>query len=142
MPSKIANGQRDGIPTVVVEAWLARVPVVASLVGGMSEVIVEGETGLVFEPGDAHALAARVRSLLESQELSAALVTGGIKTAGEEFLPQKNVEKLLHEIESIGPVFTPQVGDHQAGSDEDPRKVTKLDVGEKTADHAGDERDH
>jgi glycosyltransferase involved in cell wall biosynthesis len=143
MPSRIApGGQRDGIPTVVVEAWLARVPVVASLVGGMSEVIFAGKTGLVFEPGDADALAARVRDLLESEALGESLVAGGAKTAVEEFSPQKNVEKLLSEIESLWPALTPQVGDHQAGGDENPREVPKLDVGEQTADHAGDKRDH
>jgi glycosyltransferase involved in cell wall biosynthesis len=143
MPSRIApGGQRDGIPTVVVEAWLAGVPVVASLVGGMAEVIVEGKTGLVFEPEDAGALAARVRDLLESEELGRSLVRGGSKTAVEEFSPQINVEKLLREIDSIGLALTPQVGNHQAGGDEDPREVTKFDVGEQTTDHAGDERDH
>jgi glycosyltransferase involved in cell wall biosynthesis len=103
MPSRIApGGQRDGIPTVVVEAWLARTPVVASLVGGMSEVVVEGKTGLVFDPGDAQALAGRVRELLASDELGSALVNGGLQMAGDEFSPQKNAGELLNKIESIG----------------------------------------
>jgi colanic acid/amylovoran biosynthesis glycosyltransferase len=103
MPSRItAGGQRDGIPTVVVEAWLARTPVVASTVGGMSEVVIDGKTAVVFEPGDASALADGMRAVLQSHELRRAVVAGGLETAVAEFSPRKNVGELLERIESIG----------------------------------------
>jgi glycosyltransferase involved in cell wall biosynthesis len=105
MPSKVVDGQRDGMPTVVVEAWLAGVPVVASLVGGMPEVIADGESGVVFEAGNAHALARRVEDLLESTELRDAVVAGGLRVAKDEFSPQNNAGELLERIESIGSVF-------------------------------------
>ena len=136
MPSRVsAGGQRDGIPTVVVEAWLSRTPVIASLVGGMPEVIVDGDTGLVFEPEDAGALAACVRRLLESDELAITLSAQGTATAETEFSPERNVGKLLEKIESASrPQVPPQVGDDQAGAERKPREVAELDVGEHPAD--------
>jgi len=102
MPSKVvAGGQRDGIPTVVVEAWLARTPVVASLVGGMAEVIEDGRTGLVFSPGDEGALAACVRRLLDSPETGEKLAEEGYRTAVTSFSPQRNVAQLLKTLESL-----------------------------------------
>lgn len=78
VPSLVTReGQRDGIPTVGVEAWLSRTPVIASLVGGMGEVIKNDETGLVFPPGDSDALAEAVIRLLNSPELQGTIVAGG-----------------------------------------------------------------
>jgi colanic acid/amylovoran biosynthesis glycosyltransferase len=102
MPSKVvAGGQRDGIPTVVVEAWLARTPVVASLVGGMAEVIEDGRTGLVFSPGDASALAGCVRVLLDSPERGERLAEEGYRTAVTSFSPEKNVGQLLATLDAV-----------------------------------------
>lgn len=104
VPSKVVKGgQRDGIPTVLVEAWLARTPVVASLVGGMSEVVSDEVTGLVFPPGDAGALAVCLRRLLESETLRTALVENGLRKATEEFAPGKNVTALAGAIQAASP---------------------------------------
>lgn len=98
-PSRVTpEGTRDGIPTVIIESWLADVPVVASLVGGMAEVIVDGETGLVFQPGNATGLAECLRRVITSDTLRDALATAGHRLAVEKFSPGKNVEKLLTEI--------------------------------------------
>ncbi|MFQ5511468.1 MAG: glycosyltransferase family 4 protein [Candidatus Krumholzibacteriia bacterium] len=99
VPSLVTSaGQRDGIPTVVVEAWLSRTPVVASLVGGMAEVIKRDETGLVFPAGDPEALAETLMRLLSAPELGSALAGQGHRVAGELFSPSRNVSMLLDEI--------------------------------------------
>lgn len=100
MPSIITpEGRRDGMPTVVVEAWLARTPVVASVVGGMAEVIIDESTGLVYPPGDERALASRITRLLEDEALRKKLVEQGHKLATESFSPERNVSRLLELIE-------------------------------------------
>ena len=65
MPSLIApSGDRDGIPNVILEALLCAVPVVASAVSGIPEVIREGDTGWLTTPGDPDALARAITELL------------------------------------------------------------------------------
>jgi glycosyltransferase involved in cell wall biosynthesis len=53
----------DAFPTVLLEAMAAGLPVVASNVGGIPEIVIQGRTGLLVPPGDPHALAAAVQSL-------------------------------------------------------------------------------
>src|SRR5439155_1715916 len=54
--------------TVAAEAAAAGVPVVASATGGLSEVVLDGETGVLVPPGDVRALAEAVGGLLASPE--------------------------------------------------------------------------
>lgn len=44
----------DGFPNVLIEAAALGVPVIASAVGGMRDILVDGDNGFVFEPGDVH----------------------------------------------------------------------------------------
>jgi glycosyltransferase involved in cell wall biosynthesis len=53
----------EGIPLTVIEAMLAGLPVVSTRVGGVGEVVVDGETGLLAPAGDDHALADHVLRL-------------------------------------------------------------------------------
>lgn len=56
--------------SVVLEAMVAGTPVVASRVGGLPEMVVEGETGLLVEPGDRQALGDAIRRLLGDRRLA------------------------------------------------------------------------
>ncbi|MCI0456894.1 MAG: glycosyltransferase, partial [Gemmataceae bacterium] len=57
----------EGLPNVVLEAAAARVPVVATAVGGTPEVIEEGVSGFLVPPGDPASLARRIRDVLDSE---------------------------------------------------------------------------
>ncbi|MCB0325392.1 MAG: glycosyltransferase, partial [Bdellovibrionales bacterium] len=57
------NGDSDGIPTVLPEAMLLRVPVVATDVGSISDLVVDRETGFLCRAGDAAALAQKLNEL-------------------------------------------------------------------------------
>jgi len=65
LPCKIASdGDRDGLPTTLLEAMARGVPVVSTRLPGISEAVPDGEAGLLAEPGDASGLAdAIVRTL-------------------------------------------------------------------------------
>jgi glycosyltransferase involved in cell wall biosynthesis len=65
------DGDVDGLPTVLLEAMAAGVPCVSTSVTGIPEVVIDGETGLLCEPGDVAALADTIarpaRALVEAQ---------------------------------------------------------------------------
>ncbi|HEY2783634.1 MAG TPA: glycosyltransferase family 4 protein [Fimbriiglobus sp.] len=58
----------EGLPNVALEAAAAGVPVVASAVGGVPEVVADGETGLLVPPGDADILAGQIVRLLTDHD--------------------------------------------------------------------------
>ena len=60
---------REGTPTAVLEAMRAGVPVVASAVGGVAEIVEDGRTGVLVPPGDAAALAGAIERLLDDEPL-------------------------------------------------------------------------
>ena len=58
------NGDRDGLPNVLMEAQSQGLPVVATNVSAIPELILDGETGLLAEPGDTAAIAAHLELLI------------------------------------------------------------------------------
>lgn len=63
------NGDRDGIPNVLVEAMATEMPVVSTAVSAIPELIEDGVTGLLAPQKDAAALAAAIEELLNDAEL-------------------------------------------------------------------------
>ncbi len=61
---------RDAAPIVLLEAGLAGLPIVAAKAGGIPEYLRDGETGLLFPPGDAEALAEKLATLLKDREFA------------------------------------------------------------------------
>ncbi len=65
----LSSGDRDGIPNALLEAMASGLPVVASAVGGIPEVIADRATGLLCAPDDPTALAERLILLLDNPSL-------------------------------------------------------------------------
>jgi len=65
--------EKEGLPRVVLEAMLMERPVVASRIPGVDEVVVDGKTGLLVEPGDHRALADALKGLFDSPEKRTAM---------------------------------------------------------------------
>jgi glycosyltransferase involved in cell wall biosynthesis len=66
---------------VAVEAMQAGRPVIASAAGGLADIVVDGETGLLTPPGDPAALAAALRRLLADKALREAMGEAGRRRA-------------------------------------------------------------
>jgi len=73
LPSVDLPTIREGLPTTVIEALAAGVPVVATDVAGVPEVVKHEENGLLVQQGDAAALTAAIARLLREPELAARL---------------------------------------------------------------------
>lgn len=102
MPSLITpSGDRDGIPTVILEALMHEVPVVASAVAGIPEVIRHGETGWLVPPGDTQALTQRVMEALTNQEESRRRAQSGRELVERKFASQKNYAELKASFERL-----------------------------------------
>jgi glycosyltransferase involved in cell wall biosynthesis len=87
----------EGLGLVAVEAQLCETPVIAFDSGGLPDVIQHGRTGLLVGERSAGALAAAVRSLLEREDLGAALGAAGRMRALATFAPE-SVGKRYAEI--------------------------------------------
>jgi glycosyltransferase involved in cell wall biosynthesis len=93
--------RHEGFPLAVVEGMLAGLPVVAADVGSVREAVLEGRTGYVVPPGEADAMAERLRRLLDDGDLARRLGTRGRERALELFTADVMVaafEALYREI--------------------------------------------
>ena len=77
----------------IAEGLAAGLPVVASEVGGVPEIIQDGETGILVRPRDPEAIAAAVVSLLEKPEYAASIGSRGRERVREMFSPARCAEK-------------------------------------------------
>lgn len=75
----------EGVPVVLMEAMAHGLPVVATRVGGVPELVEEGVTGRVVSPGDAAELAAALQQVLSSPDLAQAMGRKGRDVIHEHF---------------------------------------------------------
>jgi glycosyltransferase involved in cell wall biosynthesis len=81
--------ENEAFGMVFVEAMAAALPVVALDSGGVPEIVVDGETGLLSAPGDAPALARNLLAVLLDPPLAAELGAAGKRRALTRFSPQR-----------------------------------------------------
>jgi colanic acid/amylovoran biosynthesis glycosyltransferase len=88
------DGNRDGLPTVLLEAMALGTPCISTDVTGIPEIIRDGETGLIVPQGDAPALAASLERLLADAALRVGLATAARRLIETEFDTTRNTEAL------------------------------------------------
>jgi len=93
------NGRDEGVPTALLEALAAGLPVVASRTGGIPSIIEDEDNGLLVAPGDATALAEALRRLAADRNLRRRLARRGAKVGALYTWPElaPNLEALLRE---------------------------------------------
>jgi glycosyltransferase involved in cell wall biosynthesis len=82
----------EGFGIVLLEAMLAGLPVVATRVSAVPEIVVDGETGVLVEAGDSPAFALALGGLLADPERSRALGAAGLARARSQFSVQRMTE--------------------------------------------------
>jgi glycosyltransferase involved in cell wall biosynthesis len=89
-----ADGNRDGLPTVLLEALALGTPAVATPVTGIPELIRHGRTGLLVPERDPAALAAALARLLDDPALAARLAAAGRALVESSFDVERNAARL------------------------------------------------
>lgn len=85
----------EGFPMILVEAMLHGKPVVCSRIGGLPEIVDDGKTGLLFEPGNSDELAQKIKYLWERPELCKQMGQAGQEKAMREYSSDRYYERLI-----------------------------------------------
>lgn len=89
-----ADGNRDGLPTVVLEAMALGTPCVATNVTGLPEIVRDGQTGLLVPEGSAEPFARALECLLDDAPLRVRLARAARRQVETSFDIRSNVEGL------------------------------------------------
>lgn len=90
-----ADGDRDGIPNVLLEAMAVQLPVVTTPVSGIPEVICDGENGLLVAPAEEFALADALEKLIRDPLLCARLGAAARRTVVTDFGQERGLTALI-----------------------------------------------
>lgn len=97
----IAPSRGEWTPLVLMEALARGLPVVAARVGGVQEIVSDGESGLLVAPEDPAALAAAILQLLADPGAAARMAQRGRDHVDAEFKVERTLERLQAELDLL-----------------------------------------
>ena len=86
--------RQDVFGLVIIEAMAAGLPVIATNINAIPELVINGKTGLVIEPSNRDALAQSLKRLLNDGSLCRQMGGEGRKLAEQKFSAKRNYERL------------------------------------------------
>ncbi len=95
-----ADGNIDATPTVLLEAMACACPAISTRLSGIPEIIEDGTSGLLVEPGDDAALTEAIRRVLADDALARRLAEAGRQRACERFDIRRNVARLRQWLQA------------------------------------------
>lgn len=106
---KLLLSEKESFGLVLLEAMACGVPAVGTMIGGIPEVIEDGETGYLCEMGDIDEITSKTLHILQDEVLHAAMSEEAVRRVHEHFHSQKILEQYeniyfqtLHKKEGIG----------------------------------------
>lgn len=94
----------EGLPQVLIESMACGVPAVASRVGGIPELIRDGENGLLVEPGSTGQLTQAIRRLARDNELRERITVNGLETARQHTV-EAEVDRVMSVLRTCFPTM-------------------------------------
>jgi glycosyltransferase involved in cell wall biosynthesis len=91
----VLSSLSEGSPNALLEAMAAKVPVVATAVGGIPEIVTHGESALLVEPGDARSMADSIGRLLDKRHEAESLVAKAHALILERYGPEQRTRRLI-----------------------------------------------
>lgn len=91
----------ENLPMTILEAFAYGKPVIGSAIGGIPEMVIEQETGLLFEPGNYQELRGKIEYLLSNSTMISQMGKRARKKVAEEFNAQLHYQKLMKVYERI-----------------------------------------
>lgn len=84
----------EGFPMAVLDAWAFGLPVITTSVGGLIDVLINGENSLIFEPGDINTLASHLQKLMLNEDICKRISEKSIELSKRSFSINKISEQL------------------------------------------------
>ena len=97
----VSPSRRESFGLVLLEAGALGKPVIATRVGGVPEVVMDNETGVLVRPEDPAALAAAIIKLLENRDLAHRMGMNARRRVEERFTIQHAVSQVLEVYYSV-----------------------------------------
>lgn len=99
LPSKIAgDGDRDGLPNVLMEAASQKLPIISTAVSAIPEFITDGTHGVLTPPGDAELLAGALQSLISNVSIRTSLSENAYARLKAEFGMTRGIDMLEQKL--------------------------------------------
>ena len=103
----IPSTKHEGIPQIGLQALACGTPVIGSAVGGIPEIVRDGETGRIFAPNDPASLAGAIKEVFSKPEETAAMASRGLALVSEHYSLDALKENLLN-------LYRRYLGEHPA----------------------------
>jgi glycosyltransferase involved in cell wall biosynthesis len=98
----VLSSYLEGMGSSILDAMACRLPVVATKVGGIPEVVIHGETGLLVPPRNPSALARAILKLYSNQTLASRLGQKGYELVHRKFSAEAMADKVVRLYEKVG----------------------------------------
>jgi glycosyltransferase involved in cell wall biosynthesis len=105
-----ADGDRDGLPNVLMEAQSQGLAIVATNVSAIPELVQNGDTGVLVEPGDRDALTAALHALIADPARRVRLGSAGERRVRTVFDMNAGIDELAHRLSDVpaAPALSPR----------------------------------
>ncbi len=127
----VISSRDDGLPNTLLEAVATGLPVVSTRVGGMRDLLIDGENALLVAPNDPTGMARAIEKVLKDEDLAKTLSAGARKVI-ERCSPEQEKEAWVTLYEKM--LSTRQASHESSSSSERSPQVTKISssIAEKT----------